>query len=64
MMNNTKLKHLLKNHTVGISLGAEGWGLTVFPIENVKDRKNYSGSSFFSVVDQAYKELIKKVKKQ
>lgn len=63
MMNNTKLKHLLKNHTVGISLGSEGWGLTVFPIGNLKDRRNYTGSSFFSIIDQAYREIIKNGKK-
>lgn len=60
MMNNTKLKHLLKNHTIGLSKSDDEWGLTVFPIENVKDRKNYTGSSFVSIIDQAYKELIKK----
>lgn len=61
MMNNTKLKHLLKNHTVGLSLGSEGWGLTVISIADFK-RKNYTGASFCSIIDQAYKEMIKNKK--
>lgn len=60
MKTNTKLKHLLKDHTIGISLSGDEWGMTVISIRDFKDRKNYTGGSFFNVVTQAHREIIKK----
>jgi hypothetical protein len=59
MRTSQKLKKILQENTVGISYGADGWGLTVVSIKGKVGRKNYSGESFSIIVDKAYKNLNK-----
>ena len=57
MRTTTKLKKILENNTVGISLGVEGWSIAVISIDKPVKRANFTDTSFSKVVDKAFKNM-------
>jgi hypothetical protein len=57
MRTTTKLKKILENNTVGISLGVEGWSIAVISIDKPVRRANFTDTSFSKVVGKAFKNI-------
>ena len=55
MRTTTKLKKILEKNTVGISIGIEGWSITVISLDKPVKRINVNDSSFSKVVDKAFR---------
>ncbi len=56
MRTTTKLKKILTDNTIGVSLTEGEWHLTVINMKEMK-RSNFSSTSFSKVVDNAFKNL-------
>lgn len=57
MRTTTKLKKLLEKNTIGISIGFDGWSITVISIDKPIKRMNFSDTSFSKVVDKAFRSI-------
>ncbi len=58
MRNNTKLKKILTNNTIGISMDEDEWHVTVISAHVPGRRVQYNAGSFSKVIDKAYKGTL------
>jgi hypothetical protein len=61
MRTNTKLKKILKEHTVGLSY-SDVWEMTIINLQT-RDRKQFSGKTFSEMISKAHADLGKYKKK-
>jgi len=61
MRTTTKLKKILEKNTIGISISADGWSITVISIDRPTIKRiNFNDTSFSKVIDKAFRSINSK----
>jgi len=62
MRNSTKLKMILKENTIGISYGDEGWHISIVRNDKPQHRIQVNGKSFSAVINAAFRSFTSQKK--